>query len=394
MGFKTVRSKIVALLLLGGLCLALIAGVNIYNNYVLSGVMEVARHNQDMSSGVIARILLQNRYIQNQDPALYEQINQLNASIKAQDEKAGDIIEDAELLAIGTQLNQIIAKREQNFLRVVEVIKTMTEARKEMTSTMAQVGAVFQKTLDAITEEETQKLMFGEDIDAKKLAVREVYKNLLLFISNKYINLQGLFVLADLDAYNSQLAELQKRLKLEIDNTALAMSTIKDDVMKADWDKASKMVARVNELETMIVNGWRETRGLEAAMDKNSREIIDKDLEMAAILADKNAAISSRSELVNLIVLIAGGIAFILLGALIIRSVQKALSSTIGGVEESADRVGTAASEVARSSKSLAEGANSQAASLEEISASLEEMASMTKAESRKRGPSLSPAVE
>jgi len=69
----------------------------------------------------------------------------------------------------------------------------------------------------------------------------------------------------------------------------------------------------------------------------------------------------------------------IMLGTIIVRSINKVLSSTARTLDESASQVSSASNQVSSSSQSLAHGASEQAASIEETSASIEELASMTK---------------
>jgi len=71
-------------------------------------------------------------------------------------------------------------------------------------------------------------------------------------------------------------------------------------------------------------------------------------------------------------------VASLLLGLLMIRSINKALRSMAGTMGESSNQVASAAAQVSASSQTLAQGSSEQAASLEETSSSLEELASMT----------------
>jgi hypothetical protein len=80
-----------------------------------------------------------------------------------------------------------------------------------------------------------------------------------------------------------------------------------------------------------------------------------------------------------LISVIVIGIVMIAAGYLFARSIAKPMLRRMTFLDQSADKVSTAASQVSSSSRELAEGASTQAASIEETSSSLEEMSSMTK---------------
>ena len=96
--------------------------------------------------------------------------------------------------------------------------------------------------------------------------------------------------------------------------------------------------------------------------------------------ATKDAlAQASTLKFINLVVMIVGVVAALLLGIFITRSLVKILTQTAESLGEGSDQVASASGQISSTSQSLAEGASEQAASLEETSASLEEIASMTK---------------
>jgi methyl-accepting chemotaxis protein len=386
MGFSTIRSKIVSLLLLGGLCIALIAGVNAYSGQVLSEVLDLVKINQTISAGVMETMSLENRYLRQPDQTLEKQIQKVGADLNQANAMIGRLTANSHILGISSELGNTRKRHHEDFNKVVAATNTVNQTRKEIATTMAQLGGMLRKNMDAITDEETQKNMFGEEINPQKAMILDVYGSILLILTNKQLNVQDLFVLSDLAAYNKQAADLQKRLQIETKNATMTSDALGEAAIKDDWNKMAGLIKQVAGLEAVIVKGWQETRRLEQSLAKTAQEVLGKTNQLEEILETENSAIRSRGDMINLMVLIVGGIAFIILGVLIIRSVQKSLSGTIGGVARTADQVGESAGQSALSSKNLAEGASSQAASLEEISASLEEVASMTKANSENAG--------
>ena len=69
----------------------------------------------------------------------------------------------------------------------------------------------------------------------------------------------------------------------------------------------------------------------------------------------------------------------VILGFVIIRSINRGLNLVSESLSEGAEQVSSASSQVSSASQTLAEGASGQASSLEETSSSLEEISSMTK---------------
>ena len=97
----------------------------------------------------------------------------------------------------------------------------------------------------------------------------------------------------------------------------------------------------------------------------------------------KSVSISQRIILAGLTIAILVGC---LLGALIVRQINGALSQISKTLSNGAGEVASAAGQVAAAGQTLAQGACEQAASLEETSASLEEISSMTKRNAESAG--------
>jgi methyl-accepting chemotaxis protein len=106
-----------------------------------------------------------------------------------------------------------------------------------------------------------------------------------------------------------------------------------------------------------------------------------------AVTASVNSSERGAIIGVGMALLVAG-----LLGFLIVRSVNRALTHVADTLNEGAMQVASAAAQVSSSSQSLAQGASEQAASLEETTSAMEEMSSMTKknAETAAQASSLS----
>ncbi|MBI5186899.1 MAG: hypothetical protein HZA01_14400 [Nitrospinae bacterium] len=133
--------------------------------------------------------------------------------------------------------------------------------------------------------------------------------------------------------------------------------------------------------EWNLANFWLGTKAAPAAfaikeqldaMQASQKELMATDIEEAK----RHTATLITMEWV---LLLAGIILSVFIGALITRSIAKPINEITGNMNEGADQVATASSQVSQAAQSLAAGANDQASSLEETSASLEEMASMTK---------------
>ena len=143
--------------------------------------------------------------------------------------------------------------------------------------------------------------------------------------------------------------------------------------LRTEADKAAALREKMNH---QLMEVCRESQAKALAF-------LDKLVEMNETLASNTtkASISKSAllKIVNLVAMVGGVGAALLLGILITRSLVKILSHIAESLSEGSDQVASASDQISSASQSLAEGASEQAASLEETSASLEEISSMTK---------------
>ena len=114
---------------------------------------------------------------------------------------------------------------------------------------------------------------------------------------------------------------------------------------------------------------------LKAALQEEinyKKQIADATAQESIILTDNTSTVVNLSIIVMLSTCIA--IAYV-----IVRSLNRVLTSVADSLGEGANQIVAATGQLASASQSLAQGANEQAASLEETSAALEQIGSMTK---------------
>jgi len=111
--------------------------------------------------------------------------------------------------------------------------------------------------------------------------------------------------------------------------------------------------------------------GVQAMSEYNTRAGKEASEEGLATVANGKTGVLIG---ISAAILICAGLAFV-----IVRLVNKALTSVSDSLASSTEQTASAASQVAGSSQSLAQGASEQAAALEETTSALEEMSSMTK---------------
>ncbi|MEO0055950.1 MAG: Dipeptide chemoreceptor protein [Verrucomicrobiota bacterium] len=151
-----------------------------------------------------------------------------------------------------------------------------------------------------------------------------------------------------------------------------------EDVAAAASHYREGVLALVKNMEH--ADAVNKARGAAAAkFDSVVNTILDQSVNSTLEFADQASV-----ELKDASLSVTWGLAITVLSGLaaaylIIRGVNRALTTTAQSLTEGSLQVASASDQVSAASQSLAEGASEQAASLEEISSSIEELSSMTK---------------
>ncbi|AQT67870.1 Dipeptide chemoreceptor protein [Anaerohalosphaera lusitana] len=160
-----------------------------------------------------------------------------------------------------------------------------------------------------------------------------------------------------------------------------------------DWKKIaageSKLDSTVSDLEKFVADykaagqnfyqGVLAERKAGGEMAAVASKILNNINEFEKDLDARSDAAIARTNVIMIVMVVAGVICGTLLAFVIARGIVKPVNRIIAGLREGSEQVASASGQVSAASQSLAEGATEQAAGLEETSSSLEEMSSMTK---------------
>ncbi|MHC4194449.1 MAG: HAMP domain-containing methyl-accepting chemotaxis protein [Planctomycetota bacterium] len=151
-------------------------------------------------------------------------------------------------------------------------------------------------------------------------------------------------------------------------------------VLSKEYDKLVEAGGAANECYNKMLS---LTLGTKAASFSKAEDLLNK---IAIINSESctKASLQSKAQAKFLKVLtfsslVVGVVLALVLGLLVSRAINKALTEIIEVLSGGADQVATASKQISAAAQSLADGATEQAAGLQETSSSLEEMASMTK---------------
>ena len=225
--------------------------------------------------------------------------------------------------------------------------------------------------------------------------------------------LRGVYVVGQMqtienDSYNLMLRHILADTKEETDsyNARLIDSDNKLDKLISAYgqtsplgDKESTLFAKVLADRAAFAASWASVRDLSLQMKNKEafalfktqtapafeklkaslQEEIDYNKQIADIAALESIAVTDNTSTgVNLSIIVMLS-ACMAIAYVIVRSLNRVLTSVADSLGEGANHIVSASGQLAAASQSLANGANEQAASLEETSTALEQIGSMTK---------------
>lgn len=184
--------------------------------------------------------------------------------------------------------------------------------------------------------------------------------------------------------FHSAVASIKAHMRANRTNSATnvynnefipAMNDVFDsfDFMLAQSDEAVDLLEKA---KTHLLTEYMDAKDERAQVMFEADVINDQVVDEEVTKANRNASVIQTVSIFS--ILFGVGLA-ILLGYLVKRSINKALTSVNMRLSGGAEQVNVSANQLSGSSQSLAESANEQAASLEETTSSLEEISSQAK---------------
>ncbi|MCB2188132.1 MAG: hypothetical protein KQJ78_17070 [Deltaproteobacteria bacterium] len=377
--FYTVRAKILVLVILGLAIIAVISLGNWYTAHQKKLGAELLAQSKSIEVDVVQTLMLEEQFINRRSPQLRAKITEASQAIETSIAQARASSHEPATVDLIDQLGEAQKTHFQQFKDIEANLEKIESARKELASLQIKANTLLHKPVEAINQEEAAQQMRAEDLDVMKNALRDSIKDELISLSEQAVNITDLFVLANYEAYMGRRQKIEKALDLTAKNIDVSLKNNTLAAYRADLGQVAGILGQARQMEQTIADEWQKNQKL----SKSLREAVAEVQKRAAAISGKTdqdiARLDESSTLVNLLVLLVGVSAYLVLAFFITLSLQRSLRRTIMGISGAADKVALASNEVAHSSQSLAEGASEQAASLEETSASLEEIASMSR---------------
>ncbi len=322
------------------------------------------------------------------DPKYYEQTQQALIGIKAQIQKAKDLVaKQPALVKLKAEIEDF-EKSDNEFAALVAETKVKYDLLDKAQHSMNAAAGKFIPLIEAF--QSGQEKAMRADVKAAAAADKLEERTLKLELAAEARNLLNQVRVA---AWKAQAERDFKPLQDATANFGALEKTFAQivPVSHREEDKRSlaEMQAAAKAYEVGVgelIAAWTgladvgtKRAKVSAELAKSAGDIVDVGVSRTTEIATDS---SGKLDTASLTTLIGLGVTTVLgigLAWFITRGITRVLREITDTLSAGAEQSSSAARQVSTSAQSLAEGASEQAASLEETSASLEELTSMTK---------------
>ncbi len=377
----SLRGKVLLLLGLATVSLALVS----LGNYYFQSRGSRAQATSQLVIRALSRVhqarLAERSFLQEGKPEQAKQAEeQLLTAIARFREAKGAASSDAIRAEMDKTIKDVEAYQGV-FAKVRANVEQVNSSRASLLRAGASLGHDSRvKIIDPLVQLEGELFLEkGEGLDQYLTTLRAGAKELVSLINRLILNIQGLYISNDEKSYQDERGLIEKDYTLLDGNTKVMLPSIKDKSFVEGWQSLDPATKEALTAEGTLFQAWKQNLVLMATLDKAAQALADMGKALQDESRSELESISSVSNLLALIVTVAGVALLLVWGAFLIRSTFGPLRRAVGALEDVVGKVESSAGASQESSQHLAEGSAQQAASLEQTAASLEEISSMTR---------------
>jgi len=377
--FRTVRARIVLILLVGILGMGVLVGVNKVLDLRKNRNIQMGQESQEIRTGILNVIQIEEAFISRHEAGVLDDYGKIRESFQR---KVASVRAAASDERIDSLVDGIEGMEKENagaFSSVVQVLQQMDRDMDTLDETIREMNGIMSGMIRTIDAKEGEIMMEGEFLGQTEAGLRWELKDFLNYGRNKVLSIFRLLLFSNMESYETVKTELQKTREVKLNNINTMVEAAGNDEYAAGWESVKGHLPKIDGLEEAIVSAWERNGTLMITL-KTTGEQVQETAQKIVDQTQTSIAQGDRAGDFIALVFGAGSILLLLiLGMFVSRSTNRSLRSTIDSLTQSSEQVAGASAQVSSSSHSLAEGSSEQAASIEETSSSLEEMSAMTR---------------
>ncbi len=329
-----IRFRIILLSILGILGMSAIAEVNRQLTNIKEVKSEVGNKSRLIVQFTLDNLLIENSFKGRGDHALLEEHKVLSGSIRS---AAGQIRATADHESINTLAQSIEKKtdeQEKTFQSIAENTLAVNRNKEALISHIHTLHGLMNRGVVLINEEEASLIIEGDLLDTGKSNLRYEFKDTIMYWNEKLINIQDLFLLSDVERFESSRADLDGKLKANAMNIENVFSAIEYKELSALWEQSRERVPVISRLEDKILDLWKENMDLKATGVKSAAETRQLALDIAELTASEIGKAGHAGKVVSITVTACCIVVLMILSFLIVRAVSRPITGTVNMLKD------------------------------------------------------------
>ncbi len=266
----TIKGKIILLALVGILGLIFSSAVNIALDKKKGEDMSLAGFSQEIAEVILKEVLLISTATV-EKPMIEE--------FSAQHQLALTALDRSQALSTDEKTKKTKVVLENNEKQLADAFQSVTQNNKAMATEKnaglaiaIQIGTLVQNTINAISKEETAKVMEGKQLSTATIIYRDEIREVLSLVKSRTIVIQNLFLLEDAEAYSKEITALRAQTAKEIKNGKTVISQINSKEHRDTWELIVAGIVKQDEAENKVFEEWRKNEELQTSLKAYSEE--------------------------------------------------------------------------------------------------------------------------
>ncbi|MBI9077137.1 MAG: methyl-accepting chemotaxis protein [Desulfatibacillum sp.] len=358
---SSIGGRITFLTFMGLLLMGTIAGMNGVLNLKKTTATRVERMSHVITLNVVNSMKLEEGFMNNPDPAILEQLDQLQEKVRAatkgiEDRASGnggnplwvDIVNTVkgtwqavqggdtgpDIQELGAAIGVSLDKHADLFQKAAANTQSIAETQKKMADILAEARKTLEGFVADIDRTEVALMIKkGKTLDASQVALRSEAKDLQRTAELAMAHVQTLVYVGNVDGYVDSREATLEAFSLYLNNTITALDALKEPKFATLTDTYRKAGNEFLALEKAILEKCKIKRDLGAALEGTRKEVRDASDKITQHTEKSIYMSESIQHAVGYTVVVLGLITMTLLGYGINRSIVRPVRLVVEGLK-------------------------------------------------------------
>jgi len=302
--------------------------------------IEVAYNSQQISESILQAMMLEEKFINTEDPAILPAIRKLREKMQAALHFIKNTTVNDKISKATTELESLARKHVEIFNKISKTLDLLTKTRISFKKTDDAIIAELNKTINHINQRETSLIMEGEIIPTEEKLVGSMMKDFISADGAKTVNILNLFTFADIENYLEQTKAFKNKLAKMVEDIKNILGLAKSKELNEAWERVYALMTTNLEQENLLYRTWLTKQKLLKNLKINGDEIQATAKRIAQSTRESIEKSNRTNRLSGMIISLVGLVAILLAGIVIIFSIVKPVNNTVTMLKDIAEGEG------------------------------------------------------